>query len=219
MECDIPDFRSAGGVWAVFSPDEYATLEVFMTYPEKAWRLYRALGASLLDKQPGRAHLALAALEQAGRLQGIITQNIDGLHTSAGSKRVIEVHGNFQSLRCLSCGYACPAERRHLAEGLAPRCPGCGFVLKPDIVLFGELVRDLDRVESWLPRCDLLLVIGTSAQVFPAAGFPYSVRRRGGAVFEFNREATALTAASDFVFQGSAGETVCAFAEAVLAAA
>lgn len=215
----IPDFRSAGGLWTVFSPEEYATIEVFYRNPAKAWELYRALGRELLGKKPNPAHLALVDLERQGRLHGIVTQNIDNLHQLAGSTRVLEIHGEHQHLQCLHCSTLVPVEERYFQETEIPRCPVCAFPLKPNVVLFGEDVRQLDEIHEFIAACDLLLVIGTSAQVYPAAALPSMVRRNGGKLFEFNREPSlpgeAYGTGADFFFQGDAGTTLPRLASAL----
>ena len=165
----IPDFRSLGGLWTIFSPEEYATIDVFYRNPAKAWELYRALGKVLLGKKANPGHLALAELEQQGNLSGIITQTIDNLHQQAGSCRVFEIHGDHQHLHCLQCDLLQPLEAAHYQTTTVPRCEHCGFPLKPNVVLFGETVRDLEAINDFIKDCDLLLVIGTSAQVYPAA--------------------------------------------------
>ena len=208
----IPDFRSPGGLWTVFSPEEYATLDVFYRDPAKAWALYRALGKALLGKKPNAAHHALVDLERLGRLQGIVTQNVDSLHQQAGSTQVFEIHGEHQHLQCLRCGTLVPVADRHFREGAAPRCEVCAFPLKPNVVLFGENVRQLEEIHEFIAACDLLLVIGTSAQVYPAATLPSMVRSNGGRIFAFNREPTLTGAGSsqqeDFLFQGDADVTL-----------
>jgi NAD-dependent deacetylase len=216
VESGIPDFRSPGGLWSVFQPDEYATIEVFRSDPAKAWRLYRALAGTLVGKAPGPAHIALAELEKAGRLRAVITQNIDGLHTRAGSRRVLEVHGEHQSLLCMACEFTRPFTSQDVEDGPIPTCPQCGYPLKPNIVLFGELVRRMKEIDATLADCDLLLVIGTSAQVYPVAAFPYQISHRGGLLYEFNTGETALTRVADYFFEGKAGQTVPAFVKAVL---
>ena len=218
----IPDFRSPGGLWSVYAPEEYATLDVFYQNPEKAWELYRALGMVLLGKQPNDAHRALAELEQKGFLQGIVTQNVDGLHQAAGSKRVYEVHGDHQHLQCLSCDYKTPVVEDHYHLTAIPLCPDCQAPLKPNVVLFGEAVRDFHHIESFMSRCDLLFVIGTSAQVYPAAGIPQGVKQRGGIIFEFNHEAalgvdrfSGISMITDYFFHGDSARMLPLFAQAV----
>ncbi len=233
VESGIPDFRSPGGVWTVFDPDEYGTIDAFLRDPAKAWRLYRALGQELADKEPNAAHRALARLEEAGRLEGVVTQNIDGLHQAAGSRSVIEIHGNHQHLECISCRWTGPLAPEHLEGEEVPTCPRCGRPLKPDIVLFGEDVREMREIARLMARCDLLMVIGTSAQVHPAAGLPADVQAHGGLIYEFNLEPTDLTrgrvgywgfrgrggVSSDWLFQGPATVTLPILVDAVLAEA
>ena len=211
----IPDFRSPGGLWSVFSPEEYATIEVFHQNPAKAWDLYRALGKTLSGKKPNAAHFALAGLEQAGLLAGIVTQNVDNLHQQAGSATVFEIHGDHQHLQCLQCGTVLFAEASlyHAQTGV-PRCAHCGFPLNPNVVLFGENVRELEAIHAFIADCDLLMVIGTSTQVYPAASLPAIVQSNGGSLFEFNREQVLFPRpghnedANDFFFQGDVGRTL-----------
>jgi NAD-dependent deacetylase len=182
VDSGIPDFRSPHGLWAIFDPFEYATLSCFLRDPDKAWRLYRALGATLMNKRPNAAHRALADLERGGCLAGIITQNIDGLHQRAGSRVVVEMHGDGRTLHCLGCGRQEPMRVFHLRPGPAPHCPECGGFLKPNVVLFEETVREMDAVADLLRGCDLLLVVETLAEVSPASLLPRRVRAAGGSV-------------------------------------
>ena len=184
----IPDFRSPGGLWSVFNPEEYATLEVFLRNPDKAWQLYRELGLVLLDKLPGKAHTSLVELERDGLLKTVITQNVDRLHQKAGSRQVIEIHGEHQHLHCLQCRNRLPVCESHYLGNGRVDCPKCGFPLKPCIVLFGEDVREYDRIVAIASKADFLLVIGTSAQVYPAADIPSLVKRNNGLVYEFNQQ-------------------------------
>lgn len=211
----IPDFRSPGGLWSRFSPDEFATIEVLLEAPERAWEFYRSLGETLTGRQPTQAHRALAALEESSLLSGLITQNIDGLHQASGSRKVIEVHGDHSRLECLRCGEEEPLTTLSLSAPRVPRCRHCDFPLKPAVVLFGEPVREIEAVAELVSDCQVLLVIGTSAQVYPIGEIPDCVRRGGGLVFEFNREQTRITARADFVFQGEIEETVPRFVEEV----
>lgn len=217
----IPDFRSPKGLWSIFSPDEYATLEVFLHNPAKAWELYRALGKILLGKQPNSAHQALSHLENRGFLHGIITQNVDNLHQQAGSCDVYEIHGDHQHLHCLQCGMIIPVNATHYTEAGVPRCGACDFPFKPNVVLFGEAVRSLDDIHGLLMDSDVLLVIGTSAQVYPAAGIPSMVKESGGRILEFNREpslsASNPSGCPDFLFLGDVSQTLPMFVDSVLA--
>ena len=212
----IPDFRSPGGLWSVYNPNEYCTLDAFHATPEKTWELFGTLGASLFDKKPNAAHLTLAELEAAGLLSGIITQNIDCLHQEAGSRLVLEIHGDHFHLECLECGYFGAAEQADF-QGAMPHCPRCGQPLKPNIVLFGERVRNLGEIGTVIASCDLLLVVGTSAKIYPAAALPSIVKRQGGLIYEFNLE-PALPSISDCCFQGDLADTMPRFGQAVMTA-
>jgi len=220
----IPDFRSADGLWQVFSPDEYATLDVFMRSPVKAWELYRAMGNILTGREPNSAHLSLAELESRGFLQGVITQNVDNLHQLAGNKKVFEIHGDHLHLQCIKCGELTPVTQEHYQALEIPQCEACEFPLKPNVVLFGESVRSLTEIYSLIAHCDLLIIVGTSAQIFPAAKLPLLVKQQGGLLYEFNKEHTSLSAAdssfsqlTDFFMQGDACETLPFFVHGVAA--
>ena len=219
----IPDFRSADGLWQVFSPDEYATLDVFMQNPAKAWQLYRAMGTILIGKVPNPAHFALAELENRGLLHGVITQNVDNLHQLAGNTKVFEIHGDHLHLQCIKCGKLIPVTKAHYQAREFPQCDDCEYPLKPNVVLFGESVRSLAEIHSLIARCDLLMVVGTSAQVFPAAELPLLVKQQGGLLYEFNTEHTSLSAAdrrssplTDFFVQGDVCETLPLFVRRVI---
>ena len=218
----IADFRSPGGVWTIFSPDEYATLDVFLKSPAKAWKLYREMGKGLLGKKPNPAHQVLADFEQRGLLKGLITQNVDNLHQAAGSRNVLEIHGDHQHLQCLQCYTVIPVTNDHYTMQDVPACARCRSPLKPNVVLFGEAVRDMERIEELLINCDLLLVIGTSAQVYPAAGLPVLVKQQGGLIYEFNQEQELSTSGynrqsiSDYFFAGDLAVTLPLFGKRVL---
>lgn len=220
VESGIDDFRSPGGLWSKYSPDEYATLDVFKRYPEKAWMLYRELGKGLVGKEPNGAHHVLASMEKQGLLQGVVTQNIDNLHQDAGSSVVLEIHGDHKHLQCIFCGDLALLSADILTDQQVPLCVHCGQALKPNVVLFGENVRHLEEINQLLHRCDVLLVIGTSANVYPAAALPLQVKGQGGSVFAFNLEETDLTrtsshfgSASDYFFQGRASALLEMFAK------
>ncbi len=219
----IPDFRSSGGLWTIFSPAEYATIEIFLSNPAKAWKLYRALGRVLLGKEPNPAHHALYNLENKDLLQGIITQNVDNLHHHAGNKKIFEIHGDHQHLHCLQCGLQEAVTADHYQDDTVPTCTNCGFPLKPNVVLFGEAVRDLDAIYQFLNDCDLLLVLGTSAQVYPAAGLPDLIQQQNGQVYVFNQEPAPVNgddfgplSRADYFFQGDLTITLPAFVSSVL---
>jgi NAD-dependent deacetylase len=182
----IPDFRSPGtGLWENVDPMEVAHIDVFRRDPERFWHFYGMRFQSLEDKRPNPAHRALAELEKAGLLHAVITQNIDRLHARAGSRELIEVHGSIASSSCLVCGVRyelADVRARHEgdAEGV-PRCD-CGTALKPDVVLFGELlpVAEIERAERLALGADLMLCIGSSLEVFPVAQLPELTLDSGG---------------------------------------
>jgi NAD-dependent deacetylase len=192
----IPDFRSPGtGLWENVDPMEVAHISAWRRDPARFWGFYGARFAALEGKQPNAAHRALAALEAAGRLDAVITQNIDGLHRAAGTRDLIEVHGSIASASCLRDGRSYPlAETRaRLAadpEGI-PRCD-CGAPLKPDVVLFGEMLDEaaLDRASRLAAGADLLLAIGSSLEVHPVAGLPELTLATGGTLAVITMSAT-----------------------------
>jgi NAD-dependent deacetylase len=212
VESGIPDFRSPGGLWEKFDPSIYATIDTFYTNPESSWELFRAVGETLEGKEPNPAHLALARMEKNGYLKTVITQNIDSLHQKAGNKHVIEVHGEHRNLECLKCRAQYTIEFSEFcrtSKETVPLCEHCRFPLKPNVVLFGESVRNFDLAYDAALSCDALFVIGTSAQVYPVASLPYVVKDRGGLIIEFDLEETPLTGSiSDYFFKGNAGRTV-----------
>jgi NAD-dependent deacetylase len=182
----IPDFRSPGtGLWAHVDPMEVAHISVFRRDPVRFWSFYGARFAALEGKRPNGAHLALAELERRGRLDAVVTQNIDGLHAAAGTADPIEVHGSIAQASCRACGARHPlaevrARLERDAEGV-PRCD-CGRPLKPDVVLFGELLPEaaLARAQHLAARADLLLCVGSSLEVHPVAGLPAETLAGGG---------------------------------------
>ena len=216
----IPDFRSPGtGQWADVDPMKVAHISVWRRDPGRFWGFYGQRFATLEGKQPNGAHRALAALEEAGRLDAVITQNIDGLHAAAGSKAVIEVHGSIATASCLACGAGHPlAEtRRRLEEAVdgVPRCD-CGQPLKPDVVLFGELLDEaaMERAERLACGASLLLCIGSSLEVHPVASLPDATIACGGEVAIITRGRTPYDRDAVVKLDGD----VVAELEAVLAA-
>jgi NAD-dependent deacetylase len=185
----IPDFRSPGtGLWANVDPMEVAHIEVFRRDPERFWHFYGDRFAMLRDKRPNGAHAALVELERRGLLEAVVTQNIDGLHRAAGTRDLIEVHGTIGTSSCLACGERAELEavrsRLAAAPDGVPRCAGCGSVLKPDVVLFGELLPEaaLARASALAAEADLLLCVGSSLEVFPIAQLPEITLAAGGDV-------------------------------------
>jgi len=217
VESGIPPFRGKGGIWEKFDPMEYAHIDAFMRDPEKVWRTLIGEMKSTLDTaRPNDAHLGLARLESLGYLQTIITQNVDGLHQMAGNTDVIEFHGSFAVMECLACRREINTADVTLEE-MPPKCT-CGGILRPACVFFGELIppQHLTRSQAVAARCDLMLVIGTSAVVQPAAFMPVIAKQSGAVVIEINRESTPLThTTSDYLLKGRAGEIMQAILQEI----
>ena len=212
-ESGIPDFRSAGGIWAQYDPYEVASIAAFHRDPERVWEFYaRRLGV-LDDARPNDAHRALAALEDAGLLDAVVTQNVDGLHQAAGSREVIEVHGSIRGADCLACGHHADDVKPLLP---LPRCDRCDAVLKPSVVMFGELLPEaaIDRATELARGAALLLVVGTSLEVWPVAGLPEETLRHGGKLAIVNRDATPYDGRAELVVHASAGETLSTLSRA-----
>lgn len=215
VSCGVPDFRGDHGIWSRFDPERFATLEVFLSRPDRAWQFYRELGRILRDKEPGAAHRGLAQLESAGLLDGVVTQNIDGLHRDAGSRRVFEIHGEYRHLQCLDCFGLQRSRFEHFESSRPPVCPTCGSVVKPNVVLFGEEVRQWSEAEAVVDCCEVLLIVGTSGSVLPVAALPRRVLRRGGGLIEFNLEGTPLSSQCRFHFRGPVEATLPRFVAAI----
>ncbi len=216
VESGIPAFRGSQGLWDRYDPMEYAHISSFMSDPGKVWGMLAELYKIVLNAEPNPAHYALARLEELGKCEAVITQNVDALHQRAGSGRVIEFHGTGETLTCLSCSRQYGVQDLDLSR-IPPRCT-CGGVLKPDIVFFGEAIPPDALRESFelARRCDVVLVVGTSAQVYPAAQIPYEAKRAGAKVVEVNLEPTPLTGSvSDVFCQGKAGEVMPAIVQEV----
>ena len=192
----IPDFRTPlTGLWANIDPMEVAHIEVWRRDPARFWSFYGQRFAALDGKQPNGAHVALAELERRGLLSGVITQNIDGLHAVAGTRDPIEVHGSIRTASCLADGmrFSLADTRERLAneEDGVPRCD-CGWPLKPDVVLFGELLPAdaMERAQALADGAGLMLVVGSSLEVYPVAGLPGDTLARGGRLAIVTRSAT-----------------------------
>ncbi|TWI73283.1 NAD-dependent deacetylase [Desulfobotulus alkaliphilus] len=207
VESGIPAFRGKGGLWETMDPMEFAHIRAFRKDPGKVWDVLLRTMKDVLEKAfPNPAHKALADMEENGKLEAIITQNIDGLHQAAGSKRVIEFHGSFARIICSHCHRSLPIQELFLEE-LPPLC-SCKGILRPDCVFFGENIPEdaLYAAQEHSMTCDLMLVIGTSAEVWPAADLPRVAKNRGALVLEINPEPTSLTPISDGLLRGQAGE-------------
>jgi NAD-dependent deacetylase len=182
----IPDFRTPGtGLWENVDPMEVAHIDAWRRDPDRFWSFYGARFASLIDKAPNDAHLAIAELERRGFVRAVVTQNIDRLHRLAGTERLIEVHGSIDRSVCLRCGGKVSIDRvvELLRDGDgAPLCESCLLPLKPDVVLFGELLpeRALAEAQALALEADLMLCVGSSLEVYPVAGLPAMMHGAGG---------------------------------------
>jgi NAD-dependent deacetylase len=218
-ESGIPDFRSAEGVWARYDPMEYATIEAFRRDPVKVWDFYaRRLGV-LAEAQPNDGHLAIAELERRGLVAAVVTQNIDTLHTRAGSTEVIEVHGSIRRHVCLSCGAeeTLSAVVEQLETKPAPECPRCGAILKPGVVMFGEVLPAdaFARAEALADGAALMLAVGSTLEVWPVAGLPERTLDAGGTLAIVNQGPTALDRRAALRIEGGAGPTLAAVVDAL----
>jgi NAD-dependent deacetylase len=217
----IPDFRSPqSGMWERADPFEVASLLAFRYEPERFYAWVRPLAALMRQAQPNPAHCALAELEQRGRLRAVITQNIDELHTRAGSRHVLEVHGSLQSATCLHCGVQHRGQGlfdRFVADGQAPRCPDCGAVVKPDVILMGEELRQdvLHAARREARRCDVMLVAGSSLEVMPAAGLPQEALAYGARLILVNLQPTYLDERATVLIRGDVAGVLPQIARAV----
>ncbi len=208
-ESGIPDFRSASGIWADVDPLEVASIDAFHRDPLHVWRWYGPRIGGLLAAEPNAGHAALASLEHAGHVVAVVTQNIDLLHTRAGSRDVVEVHGSIARFPCLECD-----AEESLAEILvqletreAPVCARCEAILKPGVVMFGELlpVEAIERAERLARDAGVLLVVGSSLQVWPVAGLPGDTVRAGGALAIVNLEETPYDGDAAVVVREASG--------------
>ena len=209
VESGIPPFRGKGGVWEKIDP-AYAHIDTFHNDPEEVWNvLLKGLKEVVDHARPNPAHEGLARMESLGVLQTVITQNVDGLHQMAGNTDVVEFHGSFAWHKCQDCGSRRPNSSLDL-EQLPPRCD-CGGIFRPELVFFGEMIppHHLMRSEQIALECDVMLVVGTSAIVQPAAMVPVIAKNAGATVIEINKEPTPLTGSiSSYAIMGKAGEVI-----------
>lgn len=210
VESHIPPFRGKGGIWEKFDPMEYAHIDAFLKNPGKVWNALLKDMKEIIDSaKPNDGHRGLARLEQMGILKTVITQNVDGLHQMAGNTDVIEFHGNFAWHYCMECNNRIKTKDVDLSE-IPPRC-ACGGIYRPECVFFGEMIPPLNLMRSRQisSTCDLMLVIGTSAIVQPAALMPIIAKQSGAKVIEINPEQTPLTGSiSDYIVTSKAGEAI-----------
>jgi NAD-dependent deacetylase len=213
-ESGIPDFRSPGGIWEKYNPSDF-TYQHFLSSEEareKYWQMSTEFYHSMKHVQPNAAHEAVAELERIGKVNHVITQNIDGLHQQAGSspEKVIELHGTARSVSCLSCKkkYSRDAVQELIAQGgKVPRCGDCSGLLKPDTISFGQAMPEKETAEAYRRsgECDLFIVIGSSLVVQPAASMPFLAKENGAKLIIINRDSTSYDNLADYVIHGSAG--------------
>ena len=245
-ESGIPDFRGPHGIWKKYDPSLF-TYSRFLRNPKEFWEVMVRLSSEIFNftPKPNPAHYALAKLEELGLLRCIITQNVDGLHQEAGSKNVIEFHGNLKWAKCIGCNAKYPLaeiEEKVRNGEIPPKCPSCSSILKPDCVFFEEPIPAdaLVKAEEEAKACDLMIVAGTSAVVYPAAGLPFVAKTRlnfsmwssmffslsdiirrgdfgkGAKIIEVNAEPTPLTGIiSDYIIEGKCGEILPKIVEEV----
>lgn len=224
-ESGIPDFRSPGGIWTKFDPEDF-TIDRFLYSAEtrrKQWHILLK-GGLFAKAEPNRAHLAIAELERMGKLTCVITQNVDNLHQRAGNHpdKVFELHGNMNWLRCLSCHEAYRLEdilAKPEAQDEVPACERCRGILKPDVIFFGEALpqETLSKATHHAQNCDLLVVVGSSLVVYPAAYMPVYAKNAGARLVIVNRDATSYDSDADIVINHSAGEAMSKILELVKA--
>ncbi len=216
----IPDFRTPEtGLWANVDPMEVAHIDVFERDPERFWSYYRPRFNALGEKRPNRAHEALAELERRGLLDGVITQNIDRLHRAGGSQNVVEVHGSIATSSCRACGECFELDRVEAlfdARGVAV-CAGCGGAVKPDVVLFGELLPEaaVARATELAEGAELMLCVGSSLVVHPVAGLPALTLERGGGLAIVTKGETPYDGAAEIKLDGEVDEELTALLAAL----
>jgi NAD-dependent deacetylase len=205
-ESGVATFRDAQtGLWARFDPRELATPSAFERNPRLVWDWYAWRRKLVAAAQPNPGHYALAAWERVARQFLLITQNVDGLHQRAGSVKLVELHGNIGRVKCSREGTL--VSRWDESGGEVPRCPNCGALLRPDVVWFEEMLPEsaLAQAEAAARHCDILLVVGTAAEVYPAAALPQRAHDAGALVVEINPHPTPLSANADYILRGPSG--------------
>jgi NAD-dependent deacetylase len=206
-ESGVPTFRGEEGLWKKFRPEELANFHAFIRNPDLVWEWYAYRRKLIHEVKPNAGHYALVELERRVKDFTLVTQNVDNLHRRAGSKSMVELHGNIERSYCIDCG-AIVEELDIDSLTKAPRCVHCGGLVRPDVVWFGEMLprEAFSRAEQAARHCDLFLCIGTSAVVYPAASLPYTAFDQGAFVVEINRELTELSTRAHESLLGAAGE-------------
>jgi NAD-dependent deacetylase len=209
VESGIPTFRGEGGLWEKYDPMECASISAFKKDPAKVWEFYSRRMHIIAKAKPNPAHLTLTKLERDGLLKYVITQNIDDLHEKAGTRKIVKLHGDIWTVKCLKCGFKERIEKP--PKSIPPLCLKCGAILKPGVVMFEEACNGNTR-DDWniaIEECtktDLMLIIGTSGLVVPAAALPNTVKMNGGRLVEINTAKSVLTAQADCFLAGRAGK-------------
>jgi NAD-dependent deacetylase len=217
-ESGVPTFRDAQtGHWAKYRPEDLATPEAFRRNPKMVWEWYQSRFNAVAGVEPNPGHHALAVMQDLFPQFTLITQNVDGLHERAGSRKVIELHGNIMKHKCLDCEQALDIEQAAAAS--PPPCPCGKSFYRPDVVWFGENlpVDALDAAKSAAAACDVFFCVGTATVVYPAAELPFAARRHGAVVVEVNRDATPLTEEADYVLRGPSGTVLPAIVDVLRA--
>ena len=215
-ESGVPTFRDAQtGLWAKFSPEDLATPRAFRRNPRLVWEWYAWRRQLVAEAKPNPAHLALAEMETLFPHFQLITQNVDGLHQRAGSRKVIELHGNITRTKCFDEGTVVSSWKE--TGAVPPKCPNCGGWLRPDVVWFEEAMpeAEMELAAKASTACEVFLSIGTSTAVYPAASLPFEALRSGATVVEINPQPTPLTAQADFALAGAAGKVLPELMEAL----
>jgi len=210
VESGIPPFRGDGGIWNKYNP-EFLEIGNFLANPVESWKVIRKIFfEKFTDARPNEAHRFLARLEKAGRLKSVITQNIDNLHQVAGSEVVLEFHGNSQKLLCLDCHKIYSVPQIDITAN-PPSCPECGGLLKPDFVFFGETIPETAHAMSVKEanKADVLIIIGTTGEVMPAAAIPHLAKINGAMIIEINPQPSNYTNIITDIFIQSAAATAC----------
>ncbi len=203
-ESGIPTFRGKEGWYKNYPPEKLATPAAFYENPKLVWEWYNLRRKIIIAASPNVAHYKIAELEKHKPCFLLVTQNVDSLHKKAGSTKIVELHGNIFRTKCTSCGRVYEEDYRVFKEEeLPPRCKVCGGLLRPDVVWFGEALKeeDLNRAFSFAEKADLILVVGTSGVVYPAAMLPYIVKSKGGKVVEINPLSTPISHISDITIR------------------
>ncbi len=217
VESGIPPFRGEGGLWTRYDPFEYGHIETFKMHPERTWKMLREIIDGSMEAEPNEAHRSLARMERRGWIGPVVTQNVDGLHRTAGSEDIMELHGNARTIRCMGCGSREVLSKETYLD-LDPKCT-CGGWKRPDVVLFGEMLpeREILRALAAASSGVHLLVIGTSGMVQPASMIPYQVRSSGGMILEVNPNRSEYSGSiSNHFIQARATEGVAAVEEAFI---